>query len=304
MPSVKANNLSLEYQEFGRSGSPVILLIVGLYGQLIDWPSSFCALLAAGGYRVIRFDNRDIGGSERLDQLEPPSMAAYALSATWGQRPPSVYNLDDMAKDAIGLLDALEIDRAHIIGFSMGGVIGQIMASDYGTRVETLTCISSTTGNPWLPPPHWRVLQLISSPSYLFGASGHEQKMELEKLLMSPACPRSEDEHNLWIETRTKRSPDCDGLARQLAASLNTGDVSARLSKVNCPTMVIHGDSDKLVSQASGLDIVKKVEGAEFRLIEGMGHELPEAFSAILSELILDHLRAAGCGQDCDPEAA
>lgn len=268
---------------------------MGLYCQLIDWPEQFCQRIARAGYRVIRFDNRDIGLSTHLDHLAPPSLAAYGLSMAWGLKVPAPYDLDDMADDVLGLMAALKIDRGHLVGSSMGGVIAQIIAADHPERVCSLCCLSSTTGSPLLPPPHWRVLQLITSPSFVFSAPGRQQKMELMRLLMSPAYKKSDTELQNWIAEREHRSPDSQGLSRQLAASLHTGDISARLKNVRAPTLVMHGDSDPLVPYASGQDIANKIPSAHFELIAGWGHDFPEELAELLARKLLAHLANSPC---------
>jgi pimeloyl-ACP methyl ester carboxylesterase len=295
VPSLSTNGIRIAYDEFGREESPAVILIMGLYCQLIDWPVSFCEKIADAGYRAIRFDNRDIGLSSHLDHLSPPSLAAYGLSMFWGARVPAPYDLDDMAEDTLGLMDALNIDRAHLVGSSMGGIIAQLLAAGHPERVCSLCCLSSTTGNPWLPPPDWRVLQLVTNPAYIFSKSGYRQKMELMRLLTSPAYPKTEEDLESWIAEREQRSPDSQGLSRQLAASLRTGNISSRLRKVCAPTLVLHGDSDPLVPYTSGQDIAKQIEGARFELIEGWAHDFPEELSGPLAEKLVAHLESSPC---------
>lgn len=298
MSGQSSKSIHIAYDEFGDPDGPAVVLIMGLYCQLIDWPELFCQKIAEAGYRVIRFDNRDIGLSTHLDHIPPPSLAAYGLSMAWGLSVPAPYDLDDMADDVLGLMAALKIDQAHLVGSSMGGVIAQIVAADHPERVCSLCCLSSTTGNPLLPPPHWRVLQLITSPSFVFSDSGHQQKLELMRLLMSPAYKKSDTELRTWIAEREQRSPDSQGVSRQLAASLHTGNISSRLKNIRTPTLVLHGDSDPLVPYTSGQDIARKIETARFELIEGWGHDFPEELAEPLAEKILAHLNSSPCRMD------
>ena len=298
MPTVPSNGIRIAYDEFGDPDAPAFILIMGLYCQLIDWPESFCRKIADAGYRVIRFDNRDIGLSSHLDHLPPPSLAAYGLSMAWGLTVPAPYDLDDMVADVLGLMDALDIDQTHLVGSSMGGIIAQLMASEYPEKISSLCCLSSTTGNPWLPPPHWRVLQLATNPNYIFSESGYQQKLELMRLLTSPAYPQSDRELESWLSEREHRSPDSQGLARQLAASLRTGNISNRLKNILAPTLVLHGDSDLLVPYACGRDIANKIDGAQFELIQGWGHDFPEQLAEPLAEKILKHLEQKACQEN------
>jgi len=290
LPTVPSNGIHIAYDEFGNPDAPAVILIMGLYCQLIDWPEPFCRKIADAGYRVIRFDNRDTGLSSHLDHLSPPSQVAYGLSMAWGMPVPAPYDLDDMADDVLGLMSALDIDQAHVVGSSMGGIIAQLLASEKPEKIRSLCCLSSTTGNPWLPLPHWRVLQLVTNPAYIFSESGYQQKLELMRLLTSPAYPQSDRELESCISVRERRSPDSQGLSRQLAASLKTGNISNRLKNVHVPTLVLHGDSDLLVPYACGQDIANKIDGAQFELIQGWGHDFPEQLAKPLAEKILNHL--------------
>jgi len=298
LPNLPSRSIQLAYEEFGSPDAPAVILIMGLYCQLIDWPERFCQKIAEAGYRVIRFDNRDIGLSSHLDHLPPPSLAAYGLSMAWGLRVPAPYGLDEIADDVLGLMASLKIDRAHLVGSSMGGVIAQIIAAEHPDQVCSLCCLSSTTGNPLLPPPRWQVMQLIASPSFIFSDSGQQQKMELMRLLMSPAYPKTDTELESWVAEREQRSPDSQGLSRQLAASLHTGDISARLKNVRAPTLILHGDSDPLVPYTSGQDIANKIPAARFELIEGWGHDFPEELAEPLARKLLAHLTNSPCPND------
>ena len=252
-----ANHVELAWNSFGDPGAPPLLLVMGLGAQMVAWDDAFCTRLAeTGGHRVIRFDNRDIGHSTHLSHLGVPDIQALMAQAMTGQPLRVPYTLRDMAQDCIGLLDALGIERAHIVGASMGGAIGQELAIHHPRRMRSFTSIMSTTGNPALPPPTaeamvWRVLR---GPS---------------------AFPLDEARDAERAQLVFLRGLNPPGVARQLAAILASGNRKPALRDVRVPTLVIHGDADPLVPVACGVDVADAIAGAALLRIPRMGHALP-----------------------------
>jgi pimeloyl-ACP methyl ester carboxylesterase len=291
MPRIAANGIELEYDEHGSAADPPILLIMGLSAQMTAWDDDFVATLAGRGFRVIRFDNRDIGLSTWLDEAGTPDLAAAALS---GKVPDPAYGLGDMAADAAGLLDALGIDRAHIVGASMGGMIAQTFALAYPDRTISLTSIFSTTGDPAVGQPHAEVA------SALFLAARPEDRDAAiaagvlgSRLIGSPGFPFDEERIRERTAVAYDRSWHPDGVMRQMLAILSQPDRTAALRTVKVPTLVIHGDSDPLVDPSGGRATAEAVPGAELWIVPGMGHDIPP----VLFEELADRI-AANCRRD------
>jgi pimeloyl-ACP methyl ester carboxylesterase len=292
---LRANGIELAYDEFGDSRDPVILLIMGLGTQMIAWPEEFCRGLAERGYRVIRFDNRDIGLSQKMDGVRVPhilKVAAYARLKLPIKLP---YRLDTLAHDAIGLLDALDIGAAHIVGASMGGMIAQLMAGHFHLRVLSLTSIMSTTGRKSLPGPQRKVaLHMLRRPATKDTKTLIEHSMRTWRLIGSPAYQPTDAALREKITLSFQRSFYPAGHTRHMAAILASGDRVAVLKKITAPTLVIHGKADPLVPVAGGIDTANLVRGATLELIEGMGHDLPQPLLARFVELISAHAGQAG----------
>jgi pimeloyl-ACP methyl ester carboxylesterase len=295
MSQARANNLRIEYETFGSPSSPPLLLIIGLGSQLIYWDESICRQLAEAGLYVIRFDNRDVGLSTKMDQAGTPDAMDVIGKLMAGRKVTPPYSIEDMAADAVGLLDALHIERAHICGMSMGGMIAQALAIGYPRRVLSLTSIYSTTGDPHLPRPKPEVMGLLLAPL----PQGREAVIEFNlRIFRAITGPRfGLDER--WVRDLLGRAYDrCfypQGEARQLVAILTQGSRKAALRGVNVPTLVIHGDADPLVPVEAGKDTAEAVPGAKLKIIEGMGHDLPhgELWSQIASDIVL-HTKGAG----------
>lgn len=287
--SVKSNGIEIVYDTFGEPPAPPLLLIMGLGQQMIVWDEEFCTRLAIRGYWVIRFDNRDIGLSTRFDEAGVPDIPA--LMQALGQREAvrALYLLRDMADDAIGLLDALEIESAHVVGVSMGGGIVQEMAIHHPDRIRTMTCIMSSTGDPDLPPPTLEALSILLTPAPADRAGYIESSVQTWRVLNGPGFPIDEDR----IRERAGRSFDRGlspaGTVRQLAAILASGSRKEALKSVTIPTLVIHGNADPLVPVEGGIDIANSIPGAELMIIEGMGHDLPPAVAPQVIEAIARH---------------
>ena len=291
MPSVSANGIKIEYESFGAENAPVILLIMGLGMQLIAWPDPFCQKLASAGFRVIRFDNRDIGLSTYFDDRGVPNMIWAFMKARIGLRVRAPYDLNDMAADTIGLMDALQIEKAHVVGASMGGMIAQQVAAKYPARVRSLVSIMSTSGDRRLPPATREAQRaLFARP-----ANPHDQNsivehsMKIWGVIGSPGFPTDPAELRARTQRSVARSYHPQGVARQLAGILASGDRSSDLSTIRVPTLVIHGDCDPLVRPACGEDTAKKIPGAKLKIIKGMGHDM--AAWPVLADEILGQVR-------------
>ena len=289
MNTAQANGIELAWDDFGRETDPTILLIAGLGVQRIRWAVPFCEDLAARGYRVIRFDNRDAGGSTHFGHCAPPDFGALAAGLTAGQRPEVPYTLSDMAADAVGLLDALSINRAHVVGLSMGGMIAQVMASEHPERVLTLTSIMSGTGNPALPQaaPDVMALMMRPAPDPASDEAGFlAHSLAFAQRIAGPGYPVDETAHRALVLEEVRRAYDPGGTGRQIAAMAVAGDRRARLATIGVPTLVIHGADDPLIPPACGADTAATIPGAAFMLIDGMGHDLPPALHPAIVDAI------------------
>lgn len=271
-------SLHLEYETFGPEGAPAILLIMGLGAQLLRWNIEICEGLAAQGYRVIRFDNRDCGRSSWMDGAPIPDIGAAMRHGTKLEVP---YTLEDMAADSLALLDALSIRAAHIVGISMGGAIAQIIAAQQPARTLSLTCIMSSSGRPGLPGPTPEAAVALFAPLPRDRSRDSIVADGIRRYLAvaSPDFPTEPARLQSMFEQEYERGFYPQGVARQLAAIIASGDRSPLLGEIGVPTLVIHGADDPLIPAACGEDIARKVSGAELLVIDGMGHDLPVALT-------------------------
>jgi pimeloyl-ACP methyl ester carboxylesterase len=283
--SVKANGIDITYDTFGAPSAPPMLLVMGLGGQMVAWDERFCMALAGLGYWVIRFDNRDVGHSTTFDEAGIPDIVAMMQGARI--QPP--YTLRDMAADAVGLLDALDIASAHVVGVSMGGMIAQEVAIRYPDRVRTLTSIMSSTGNPELPPSSPDVVGLLITPAPTDRESYLEQSLQTWRVLNGPAFSLDEERTRELAAEAFDRGLNPAGTMRQLAAIIGSGSRREALAAVRLPTLVIHGDADPLVPVEGGIDTAEAIPGAELLIIEGMGHNIPPAVAPRVIEAIVRH---------------
>jgi pimeloyl-ACP methyl ester carboxylesterase len=271
----RANGIDLCYEIFGAADAEPMLLIMGLGAQMILWDDDFCRQLAARGFRVIRFDNRDIGmsgkltGGKRLGPLELLKLRFLNIPVA------APYRLHDMALDVIGLLDALGIKSAHLVGASMGGMIAQEVAISFPQRVRSLTSIMSTTGNPKLPPPTREAAAVLMAPPPKTREEYLERFAQTWKILRAGSFPQDEALDRSRAERTFERGLNPAGVARQLRAILASGSRKQRLASVKTPTLVIHGTVDPLVPPEGGKDTAASIPGAKLLMIEGMGHALP-----------------------------
>lgn len=287
---VTANGIRLAYDEFGDPQDPVMLLIMGLGTQMIAWPDDFCEQLAARGYRVIRFDNRDIGLSEKMEGARVPHVLKLAVSARFKLPLDVPYTLHDMTMDAVGLLNALKIKAAHVVGASMGGMIAQLMAGHHPFRVLSLTSIMSTSGCPTLPGADAKIsLHMMKRPVNADRETLEDYALRTWRMIGSPAYPPTEEALREKIARSYRRSFYPQGHRRQMAAILASGDRVATLKRIMAPTLVIHGTEDPLVPVAGGIDTARHVPGARLELIEGMGHDLPQPLLPHFVDLIGSH---------------
>jgi pimeloyl-ACP methyl ester carboxylesterase len=295
MAKAQANGISIEYESFGAETAEPILLIMGLGAQMTLWPAPFCEKLAARGYRVIRFDNRDAGLSTHFNEAGVPDMAQVFGAITGGKAPDVPYTLSDMADDAVGVLDALEIPKAHIVGASMGGMIAQLVAADHPERTLSLTSIMSTTGNPDLPRSTPEAMAVLTnrppSPDNLEAYLAHS--VAAARVTGSPAYPAEEVALRERITSDVKRAYNPTGFSRQIAAVTATGDRREKLKTITAPTLVIHGADDPLVPLAGGHDTARSIPGAEILVISGMGHDLPLALYDTLIDAIVGATKRA-----------
>jgi len=275
---VSANGIRLEIEEHGSLQGEPLLLVMGLGMQLLGWHEDLVALLVARGFRVIRFDNRDIGLSQSFAQSGTPNLALDSLRYAIGMTVKSPYTLADMAADAIGILDALGIESAHVCGASMGGMIAQRMAAHAPARVRSLTLMMTSSGARRLPGPSLKVRgALISRPAAQTVEAIVEHYVRLYALIGSPAYPPDPDDLRKRFTTSVKRSYRPAGTARQMVAIAADGDRSPVLASIRMPTRIIHGRADALVPVPAGHDLKAKIPGAQIDVIEGMGHDLPPA---------------------------
>jgi len=273
---LSANGIRLEVEDHGSPQGEPLLLVMGLGMQLLGWHEDLVGLLVERGFRVIRFDNRDIGLSQRFDDRGVPNLAIDSLRYALGFRVKSPYTLGDMAADALGILDALGIASAHVCGASMGGMIAQRMAALAPQRVKSLTLMMTSSGARRLPGPTLKVRSaMISRPASQTVEGIVEHYVRLYALIGSPAYPTSPEYLRDRFTTSIKRSYRPAGTARQMVAIAADGDRSPVLASIRMPTRIIHGGADPLVPIAAAHDLKAKIASAQIDLIDGMGHDLP-----------------------------
>jgi pimeloyl-ACP methyl ester carboxylesterase len=264
-------DVELCYEPFGDPEHPAVLLVMGLGTQMLGWHADFCAELAGRGFYVIRYDNRDVGRSTHLDGAPTPSMLEIITRRI---RQPA-YLLGDMATDGVGLLDGLGIDRAHVVGASMGGMIAQTMAAHHGERVASLVSIMSSTGSRLAGQPAPRILPVFLQKPARTKEDYQERIVKLFALIGSPDFERDPDELREMAGLSWERGIDPAGFARQLGAVLAGGHRAADLKTIEAPALVIHGKADRLIRPSGGRASARAIPDARLELIDGMGHDLP-----------------------------
>lgn len=295
MPHASANGIDLYYEDFGDRADPAMLLVMGLGTQGIAWPDAFVERLVAAGFRVIRYDNRDIGRSTHLDGARAVSPLRAIVAARLGWTFPVAYTLTDMAADAVGLLDALGIGRAHVVGASMGGMIAQLMAARWPDRVLSLTSIMSSSGARGLPGARPEVQRLLLRRPVrdLSRADAVRLGVEVQTAISHPDPARAPDAFAQMAGRAYDNGYNPLGTRRQLLAIVADGSRVERLAKIAAPTLVIHGVADPLVPYAHAEDLVTRIPGARLERIEAMAHDLPPSQLERLADLIAGHARAA-----------
>lgn len=284
-----ANGIELCYQEMGDPDGEPLLLVMGLATQMIAWDEEFCGMLAERGFRVVRFDNRDIGRSSRIDGAGVPNILAMAV----GRRGTAPYFLRDMAADTVGLMDHLGIESAHLVGASMGGMIVQSTVIDHPHRVRSLTSIMSTTGSRRVGHPSYKTFGLLLGKPPREREAAIERVIKTFKLIGSPSYPFEEARVREIAGRSFDRGHSQAGIARQLHAITASGDRTPSLRKLGVPALVIHGKNDVLVSPSGGRATAKAIPGARLKMVDGMGHDLPRAlWPSFVKEIAANAARA------------
>jgi pimeloyl-ACP methyl ester carboxylesterase len=291
---VSANGIGIEIDDQGLPDGEPLLMIMGLGMQLIGWPDELVQLLVSRGFRVVRLDNRDAGLSQGFDHLGVPSMVRVVLRHALHLPVPAPYRLADMAGDALGVLDALGIERAHVCGASLGGMIAQHLASSHPARVKSLTLMMTTSGARHLPQPALKVRRaLLRRPDGSDPAAVVAHLQRLLTLIGSPAYPPDPERLRARLQATVQRAWRPAGTARQLVAVIADADRSPLLPRITAPTRVIHGQADPLVPVAAGHDLGAKIRAAVVDIVPGMGHDLPLQLLPRLAEAIADNARRA-----------
>ncbi|RMH15123.1 MAG: alpha/beta fold hydrolase [Acidobacteria bacterium] len=273
----RCGGIELCYRTLGDPAGRPLLMIMGLASQMYLWPEGLCQALADRGHFLVLFDNRDVGRSTHLKEAGHPPVLRAILRALLGLPVRAPYTLDDMAGDAAGLLDVLGVERAHVCGVSLGGMIGQTLAIRRPERVLSLTSIMASGGNRRRRPTARAIRAVVRRNRVRSREQYVERFVELFRTIGSPAFPFEEAFFRSYAELAWQRGLSRDGIARQLVALIAHGDRGPALARLRLPTLVIHGDRDPLVPLAGGLDVARAVPGAELLVVEGMGHDLPRA---------------------------
>jgi len=298
MPQAHANGLTFEYETFGQAQDPPVLLIMGVGCQLVMWPDSFCTGLADLGFHVIRYDNRDVGLSSKLEAAGAPDIMAAVTAQLSGQPVTAPYSLDDMADDAAELLAALGLGRAHVVGASMGGMIAQLLAIRHPHTVTSLVSIMSTTGNPALSAAKPEAMAaLLTPPADTSRDSLIAQGVNTWKVIGSPKYPASDQELQAVVARSVDRMVCPDGFGRQVLAILAAPARNEALKRITAPTMVLHGADDPLVPVDGGKDTAAAIPGARLEIIDGMGHDFTEALVPVYLDTVGGFCREVEAGR-------
>lgn len=294
MPTITTPNTGIEifYEDHGDPAHETILLVMGLGAQLTLWPDELVAALVGEGFRVIRYDNRDIGLSQKMEGARAPSLPIQILRKKIGFPAKVPYTLTDMAHDGIGVLDALGIARAHVVGASMGGMIVQLMAVHFPERLMTMTSIMSTTGNGSLPQAEKHAMEALIAPiTSMDEESLVAHGLNIARNIGSPGFPFDPEQQRERVLKNVRRSVYPAGPPRQLAAIIDDGCRRSRLASVRTPTLVLHGEDDPLVKLAAGEDTAKAIAGARLVTIPGWGHDIPLPLVPRVASEIVAHAR-------------
>ncbi|MEL1252073.1 alpha/beta fold hydrolase [Aurantiacibacter gilvus] len=294
MPELTANGITIHYDDHGPADADPILLIMGYGAQMTLWPMELVEALVGHGFRVIRHDNRDIGLSHKFDGVKAPGIVRHSLMRRIGLRPKVPYTLADMADDSAGVLEGLGIDRAHVVGGSMGGMIAQHVAARHPDKVRSLTSVFSTTGNPKLPPAKREAMDvLIKRPASFDEDVLVEHGIKVSRTIGSPGFPTPEDRLRERTRALVRRSVYPQGPVRQMAAIIADGERTKMLGQITAPTLVLHGEDDPLIPVAHGHATAAAIPGARIETIPGWGHDVPLELVERLAGAIARHARAA-----------
>ncbi len=294
MARTRANGIEIEYETIGNKSDPALLLVMGLGAQLTIWPDSLFKGLADRGFYVIRYDNRDSGLSTGFDSWGVPDLPAALQKVMKGERSDAPYHLDDMAADALGLLDALGIDKAHMVGASMGGMIVQIVAAQHAERTRSMVSIYSTSGRRDLPPGKPEALAMLGSqPEGQAREQLVSHGMKLRRTIGSPGYPTPEPVLRAFVEKNVDRRWYPQGTARQYVSVLASGNRVDLLKTIQVPTLVMHGEDDPLLPVECGRDVARLVPGAELQTIPGWGHDFPPQLVPTIVDRISTFCKAA-----------
>jgi pimeloyl-ACP methyl ester carboxylesterase len=294
VPQASANDITIEYEIVGDIGDPALLLVNGLGSQLISWAEPFCAELADHGFAVVRYDNRDAGLSQKFSDAGIPDVGAIMAELAQGDAPAAAYTIGDMADDGIALLGVLGLQPAHIVGVSMGGMIAQEMVIRHPAAVRSLCSIMSTTGDRSVGQPTPEALAVLFAPPPATREGVIEAGVRGAGIIGSPRYPTDEATLHEHAARAYDRSYYPEGVARQVASILCARDRTELLSAVDVPTVVIHGDADILVTPSGGEATAKAVPGADLIVIEGAGHDLPEAlWPEVIAAIVTNAAQAA-----------
>jgi pimeloyl-ACP methyl ester carboxylesterase len=293
MPIAKANGIEIAYEGFGRPADPALLLIRGFAGQMLGWHEDFCGRIAGEGYFVIRFDNRDVGLSTKFDAAGILDLAKLVAARQSGAEVPRAYCLEDMADDAVGLLDALGIERAHVCGVSMGGMIAQLVAIRHPGRLRSLISYMSTTGEPDLPQgtPQAQAVLATAPPEGREAAIQHT--VQVHRVLAGDELGLDEAWARDMAERSWDRSSYSEGALRQMAAIMAARPRTRALGSVRVPTLVLHGSADPIIPVAHAHQTAEAIPGAELVVIEGLGHDIGPPGWPFSIPAIVEHLRRA-----------
>ena len=285
----RIGDVEIAFEEFGEPGDPAMLLVMGLGVQMLGWDDELCRMLAAEGFRVVRFDNRDVGRSTRYDG-PAPDWAALAS----GNGSSATYLLDDMADDAVKLLDHLGIEAAHLVGASLGGMIAQTLAIRHPERVPSLASIMSTTGDRSVGQPHPEALGALFNPPPNDREGIAEWAVQNWSVIGSPAYEADEEALRKRARASFDRGYNPRGVGRQLAAIIASGDRTPALRELSLSSLVIHGEEDPLIDVSGGKATAAAIPGADLTLIAGMGHDLPrQLWPRFVEEIVANTQRAA-----------
>ncbi|EKF75972.1 alpha/beta hydrolase [Alcanivorax hongdengensis A-11-3] len=297
--TIASNGIELFYESRGPENGEPVVFVMGLSAQMVFWPDVLLDELAEQGYRVIRFDNRDVGKSTRIRKRFKQGPMGAIVRSMLRMKVESAYTLHDMVADTVGLLDGLGIDKAHLVGASMGGMISQLTAATHPDRVLSLTSIMSSTNSPLLPPPKPAALKTLVAPRVKIETE--EQFIEFGLAMMAKlggTLPQGTEELTEMYRQSWARGINPRGIRNQFMAIMATGNFTRQLKQVRCPTTVIHGGADPLIRPAGGRASARAIRGAHLSIIPGMGHDFPPSVIDRIATLIVENVqRAQGQGE-------